>query len=807
MKYLYIIIIKCFLTLITVKGQISPTEKQQFESKLEQLNTKIEAVTKTLPKTKNFLHKSVTIDIEVARFFSQYIKWELQHPEFTAHALGESEYFKNIKLSKAEKWNRYRFHINHQLTSSIQILDQALNRISSNKKWPTPKKIQWNKVKYENGFFRYKDDPVFLSGFNMLLSNTSKYNSDSTEWKQPHTEYLNTFLTKMHQLDVSLVGKGINLPALIQKDGSINTKKINALAQNILKNHKKGFLVDILLGYSGDKETLEKSWPEITKYHANGVAIDIDHPGLDEIIGKVMDQLMPILKKTNAIKAIASWDLANEPFFSMKMWSKHTLKKYHQWLEKKHSNINTLNTLWGTKFTKFSDIPLPSNSKADKCLPGQKYDRITFHNTRVTNFFELIQRHIKKHLPNAIIHLKGQDNNSLGPLDNATTDGIDREMLTPMATMHGLDTRPLPVTEKRMAAGNKGKNPNKILHYDNSHYSFHWLGQSFLYDYLTSLAPHRPIVDFEYHAFSINPIRIPDISQKHASSSLWLAHMHGMVGNMVWYWHKRFGPHPFSKNFNIWFYGSISTQPLIAAEYFHTMLRLNTFSKQVEALATVKEKPLQILVSKPSYIHNRSHIDALHRTYEGTCFHSFPVGFLTENTLSLGKINKHCKIIILPDIEFISKKALIALKKAHQKGIKIIRFGTIKPQRDPYGTPHPRSLTQFLDNVTAFNYSDAKSLSSQLEPILKPIKSNLHIAATHINAQNSFGIIQRQATLNGKHYLLLVNVSNKPTQIKIKINKHKNTNINAFDIIHREKITTNTIALPIQGVRLIEINN
>jgi hypothetical protein len=41
--------------------------------------------------------------------------------------------------------------------------------------------------------------------------------------------------------------------------------------------------------------------------------------------------------------------------------------------------------------------------------------------------------------------------------------------------------------------------------------------------YLTSLEPRQPVVDFEYHAFSINPIRIPDLKPSHARSTLWLA--------------------------------------------------------------------------------------------------------------------------------------------------------------------------------------------------------------------------------------------------------------------------------------------
>ncbi len=261
---------------------------------------------------------------------------------------------------------------------------------------------------------------------------------------------------------------------------------------------------------------------------------------------------------------------------------------------------------------------------------GEWYDRVTFHNHRTASFFAFIAAEIRRHDPDAVIHIKGQDNNSLGPKSWAVTDGIDREMMTPAVDLHGLDTRPLPVTEPRMAVIIDPDADNAILNYDESIYGFHWLGQSFLYDYLTSLEPYRPVVDFEYHAFSINPIRVPDIGPGHARATLWMAHLHGLVGNMVWYWHRRYGPDPFpAEYFKWWIYGSISTQPIVAAEYFQTMMHLNMFADEITALANPPVRPIRLFVSKPSYIQNQNHIAALHRAYEAACFHDLPIGFVT----------------------------------------------------------------------------------------------------------------------------------------------------------------------------------
>jgi len=776
--------------------------QKDFRDRLSQLHTKIDTVSGVLDKAEGYPKKAGLIDVQVAGFFAEYIAWELEHPELMKEALGLSEYFKKIEVDQAERQRRYRFHIDHELTGSMEILDQALNRIASDKKWPQVENIRWEKVKYRNGFFRVYGSPVFFGGFNMLLSmgvtDTSRY----PEWTDRDREFIRSFLPRMRKIGVGILGSGTSVPALLMNDGSVNRAAIEKVAERVRQYGQMGFKVDMMLSWGGNKQTLEKFWPGITEHYGNGVALDIDHPGTRVMISRVMAELMPVLKD---LDAITSWDLANEPFFNINMWSKHTLEKYHGFLAEQYNTIEKLNSVWNTGYDGFEDIPLPENRKDEQCSAGQWYDRVTFHNYRVTEFFEFVQGQISKYIPDALVHLKGQDNSSLGPLDAAVTDGIDREMLTRSASLHGVDTRPLPVTEPRMAAGNKGKNPNTILHYDGSAYGFHWLGQSFLYDYLTSLKPYRPVVDFEYHAFSINPIRIPDIKQSHAAASLWMAHLHGLVGNMAWYWQQRFGPYPFPhEHFKVWMYGSISTQPLITAEYFQTMLKLNTFSEEVAALASVAEKPVRIFVSKPSYIHNRSHIDALHRVYEGVCFHGLRVGFITEKMLAGSGVDKDCKLIIIPDAEYVSKEALRALKEAKESGVQIVRFGKIKTGYDEHGFAHPAELTAFLEDAAVYDYADAATLSNKFEKLLEPMTSVLPVRVTDLDGGDAFGVMHRQTSAGGKRVLLLVNVSDRPVEVQLR--SKDGGFIDGFDMLNSETVKGDAVKMPFQGVRLIRVS-
>ena len=404
-----------------------------------------------------------------------------------------------------------------------------------------------------------------------------------------------------------------------------------------------------------------------------------------------------------------------------------------------------------------------------------------------------------------MIHVKGQDNNSLGPKPWAVTDGIDREMLTPAVDLHGVDTRPLPVTEPRMAVIIDKDADNAILNYDESLYSFHWLGQSFLYDYLTSLKPYRPIVDFEYHAFSINPIRVPDIGPGHASATLWMAHVQGMVGNAVWYWHRRYGPDPFPTGyFKSWFYGNISAQPIVADEYFQTMMQLNMFAGEVTALSRPKTRPVRLFVSIPSYIQNQRHIDALHRAYEASCFHGLPVGFVTEDMLVNHGIPDDMKLIVIPDAQYVSAGALNVLRQAKSAGVQLVRLGRYSITYDEYGFKFPEESIAFLKDIPVLDYASAPDLDRELGKLIRPLTAQLPVKVQNSNGQSAFGVMQRCVSLNGRSVLLLVNLS--ADEVDVKLFNQEGKTVNGYDILNLEAVKGEATNLPVKGVRLIRLD-
>lgn len=765
---------------------------KDFRKRLDRLRECIAALEPLLNAAEGYPAKTATIDWQVAKFFEEFITWELDHPEAVTEALIHNEICpgklggKPVKDAAAIRERisdeRFAFHIDHELTGAMALLARAKAALAGDRDWPAGRELDWSRLAYEEGYFRIDGRPAFTGGFNFF----GKSGQDN-----------DAFMQTMQRLGIGVVSSGAAIPMLLKADGSVDAEQIGKIVESIRERGRGGFKVNFGFGWPKNAQVLDPLWPGITEHDGNFFGLDIDHPGMKEMILRVMPELMPALM---ALDEIVTWDMANEPFFEIKDWGPHALTKYRAWLAGRYMTIERLNDAWESSYSDFAAVPHPNEVPRSACSAGEWHDRVTFNSTRVASFFELVSGEIRRYIPDALIHLKGQDNNSLGPMPNAPADGIDREMLSRATRLQGVDTRPLPVTEPRMAA----QSDDPVMSYDESPYGLHWLGQSFLYDYLTDLNPRQPVVDFEYHAFSINAIRVPDMSPDHARATLWLAHLHGLIGNWVWYWHRRSGGDPFPTHYlKLWFYGSISTQPLLAASYFRTMLELNTQAEAVEALVTQPERPVRLLVSKPSYNQDGAHIAALHRAYEGLCFHGLRVGFTTEQMLIDGGLPDDCRRIILPDVEFIDERALGVLEEARKKGVGLTLFGGRRPMHTPHGKPHAQDALAFLTDIPAIGTGTAQETSDRFRCVVSEFADELELRVNVAGADDSFGVMHRQAWVNGHLVLLLVNVSAGPLTVEVR--DRDDSPVSGYDELAREPVDGAGTALPLLGVRLIRV--
>ena len=169
-KLIRYILAAMMLSICMVEAKSDDADQKDFRDRLTELHARIDSVSDALEGADGYPRKAGLIDLQVARFFADYIAWELDHPELMAEALGSSEFFEGIEHDQSECLRRYRFHLDHELTGSMKVLNQAFERIASDKKWPEIREPRWDEAEFEDGFFRVDGEPVFFGGFNMLLS-------------------------------------------------------------------------------------------------------------------------------------------------------------------------------------------------------------------------------------------------------------------------------------------------------------------------------------------------------------------------------------------------------------------------------------------------------------------------------------------------------------------------------------------------------------------------------------------------------------------------------------------------------------
>ena len=143
------VLVAMVLPCCMVEGKTDAPYQEDFRHRLSKLHARIDAVSDALKGIDGFPKKAGLIDLQVARFFAGYIAWELEHPEL--------------------------------------------------------RDIQWDKVEYQDGFFRIGGEPVFFGGFNMLLSMGVTDSAKFPKWAGKDKENISSFLPKMRKIGVGIL--------------------------------------------------------------------------------------------------------------------------------------------------------------------------------------------------------------------------------------------------------------------------------------------------------------------------------------------------------------------------------------------------------------------------------------------------------------------------------------------------------------------------------------------------------------------------------------------------------------------------
>ncbi len=694
--------------------------------------------------------------VRTAEVFLKYAEWDETHIAENTSYFGMvsslmTQYGTTASQMADELPDFERNDVIAMLDSSIGFINKLIDSTYTRK--PIPK-IDWASVHHEGDQLTFDGRPVFLEFYT--------WKPDVPELTEFFGDNDGFFMQPRHVVNQS-GAVNVSAPSASGNIGSVFISHRRA-PQWALDKYGPGF--DLGAGV------------RFTEY-------DIDNPGAREMMGFLLDGTVPQISGKKY--AELGYMLVNEPhFFTTRKptgvlnWasgpvSHFTIDKFKDWLQQKHGDIGSLNTLWGTNFGAFAEVEIEIPISESLIGTAEWYDWHTFNKDRVTDWYKFLKGRIVANDPAAKVHLK------IMPRlwsDNERGHGIDLEELTEMSEIIGNDAG---ASHNRMWGGPFAW---------QEHYSYDWREMCMSYDFLKSVSPDKIVYNSEAHYLSTTTSRDLYLDPAYARATYWLAHTLGLNVSQTWYWPRREDGslrQPVTKSYA----GSNNQQPRVTYEVHSTLMDLNAYSEEITAMQRQK-KPIRIFYSETSAINKSAHMDDVFELYESLFFEGVPIGFATAGIIDQ---RQDWDVIAVHKTEYVTHEELTALQSYLDNGGALI-LDDFSLGMDEYGRPHSSQLS---GNIIRIN--GAEAMKSTALALVSNKLPDVNIIENHDGSQRTctWKVVRGS---NGNDVVSVVNLGKNEAKLDISLRSGK---IHALKNLLNGTAIDTSLTLPKYGVLFFEV--
>lgn len=602
-----------------------------------------------------------------------------------------------------------------------------------------------------------------------------------------------------------------------------NTSGVLGISSSVissLSSKATGRIGHIFLGQNGIPSWLDTASNDVSSPYYGLVTtapiftnFDVDHPQARVLNSFLLSKIVPYTKGKNYSKL--GYMLTNEPHwftaegsFDVVPISQYTKAKFVDWLTTKHSNIATLNAVWGSSYASIaaavSDYPFPVPVN----LQGTPkwYDWMTFNQYRITDWFKFLDGEVKKVDPMAINHLK------LIPSE-WSTDKHD----------HGLDFEAL--TELSGIIGNDAGSVDSIVFGDITkqtwvdRYGFNWRDFTMPYDFMRSVSPDKLVYNTEAHFLSRGNFRDLNLSKNYTRASHWLATLHGMNAAQSWVWFRNedgsYQDRLLVKNASTGIYdslnpssadgyaGSTLQQPIVLNELTATVMDLNTHSEIIDKLQNIR-KSLRVFYSETSAINSATYMDSTFSIYESLYFKGVPIGFATEKIIK-NQANTNWDAILVYNTPKVTLQEFNAVQTYLNNGGTVI-LDNLSLKQNEYGVNLNTSINAGTGTLIAA--TSLADLTTKAISILTTKNQLSPVTLSEINGlgANMNGVVWRAyADVNGiEKQTSLVNIGKTNATVTLGI-RGTTEEVSVFDVLTGEKLPSATFVLNSEETKLLRL--
>ena len=612
-----------------------------------------------------------------------------------------------------------------------------------------------------------------------------------------HPEFSAEFRTRAIDLGMTFIDAYYTPRTLLESKicCDINQGNLDKLVSDVKAAEAAGLSVEIFLGngremtaYSQTGSSAFPDWAE-EKYpnistgagKTHFYSYDIDNPGARELLGLVLDALVPAVAPSSAV---IGWSLANEPGFESSN-SEYTFASFQLFLRNRYDNdTNKLAAAWNlSKLDSFADRRVFAGMGNASYSTRQRVDWFAFNDKRVESFYGWLCDGIRARYPNNTAdqvrcYVKADNANSgIHPVQGkpGTGDGgIGRLSLGRIFGIAGCDTRALPTSSSHY----------NLTMFPQDLYAFDWLPSAASYDMMRTLFGPRPALDTEWHSVSTTRFRQPIITRRYIQSAMWFGHVHGLSLSMIWYWGRKgwTGLPDLPKEFaGADFYQALPTQPAAFEAYARGAVEINSVADRIVALAT---EPAQVTIfySPISLMQDSIHADAGLSSY--SLMHSLGVNIaysgFTDAVASAAWADS--RLVVVPGgASFVSSSAQMNLQKASESGAHVMIAGKSSDRShafafDDGGVPAADSVRKWAASLPSFNFTIAdeaafRELEMRVAAHLdRPYRC---VDASSNNAATAFGMFCRVA--RAAKSMFVMNLVNETKSIDVVDATNKST--------------------------------
>jgi hypothetical protein len=555
---------------------------------------------------------------------------------------------------------------------------------------------------------------------------------------------------------------------------------LNSLLRTLNEAEKNNMHVEVLL-------QLQQGMPSIITNNHSGLVDSNGRYNVDEDISKevepaYIDAIMGLISEYSSLTSII---LVNEPNYNTSQFGSFYNAQFANYLESKHGNISTLSSRYGSTYSSFSAVGIPTDFEATP----RYYDWKNFNDSVFLDWYQRTVAIIKSYMPDIPVSLKTQPDFTQNDRNYGTDiryeqmgRGANMELTAQYSDFHGNDASATYETGTLRSIVTK------------------W------YDYLGSISD-KPIYNSENHITqsgdeSDGPTEWSTKVNRFVKNDIIQSAMHGLDMSSIWAWSS-------TTKTSSSEYGHLAMRPSVISDAAKANLDLNRNASKVTLIANA-QPDVAILRSDASRVYNSRYMNALNVAYLAALESGHKVGFVTINNIET-KLSDYSTLII-PYATQVETNIVNAINSFAGN---IIMIGNNSLAKTEYNKSYSGDMLTKVNNIknkaTVFDVTEDSSTSSfkitapTKATVASTLKSGRVITLT--NSDNSATEdVDWQYVTYGNGYL--VNISNQSTSssksIKVKINGAQANNVTSvFDGSH----TSGTLTLDSMTSGLYYVSN